>query len=107
MSPRLAARAAYLVLVTLLTGTCYQPGSAAGRPGQAEADDADQQANRQRLAQLEKTPRRGRALDLVYGYHVERGQLDALIKRYRDRAAGPPPDGAAWMIVGLLEAQRG
>jgi tetratricopeptide (TPR) repeat protein len=56
---------------------------------------------------LEKAPRRGTALDRVYGYHVERGTLDDLIKRYQDRTAGDPKDGAAWLLLGLFEAQRG
>ena len=59
------------------------------------------------LALLEKAPRRGTALDRVYGYHVERGTLDDLIKRYQDRTAGDPKDGAAWLLLGLFEAQRG
>ena len=42
---------------------------------------------------LEKNPRRGTALDRVYGYHVERGTLDELIKSYRDRLAKEPTTG--------------
>ena len=45
------------------------------------------------LAVLEKTPRRGTALDRVYGYHVERGSLDAFLKAYRDKVAADPKDG--------------
>ena len=58
---------------------------------------------------LEKNPRRGTALDKVYGYHVERGSLDSLVKSYREKAdaAKPAAAGAAWMIVGLLESLRG
>ena len=59
------------------------------------------------LSLLEKNPRRGTALDRVYGYHVERGTLDAFIKSYRDRLAKNPKDGTAWLILGLLEGQRG
>jgi len=49
---------------------------------------------------------RQRALDKVYGFHVERGSLAGLIKTYRDKGGTPPGGteaGAAWMIVGLLE----
>ncbi len=54
-----------------------------------------------------KEPRRGTALDRVYGYHVERGSLDAFIKSYQDRLAKNTKDGAGWLILGLLEGQRG
>ena len=64
-------------------------------------------AQQRYLALLEKTPRRGTALDRVYGYHVERGSLDLFLKSLRDRTARAPDDGASWLILGLLEAQRG
>ena len=58
---------------------------------------------------LEKNPRRGTALDKVYGYHVERGSLDGLIKSYREKAEKSKgvDSGNAWMIVGLMESLRG
>ncbi|HEV3167805.1 MAG TPA: tetratricopeptide repeat protein, partial [Isosphaeraceae bacterium] len=59
------------------------------------------------LVLLEKAPRRGTALDRVYGYHVERGTLDTFVKGYEDRVAKDPKDGAAWLILGLVESQRG
>ena len=59
------------------------------------------------LSLLEKNPRRGTPLDRVYGYHVERGSLDEFIKSYRDRLDKKPDDGSAWLILGLLEFQRG
>src|SRR5262249_6253533 len=59
------------------------------------------------LSLLERNPRRGTALDRVYGYHVERGTLDAVVKRIEDRVARDPKDGTGWMILGLLESQRG
>ena len=40
------------------------------------------------------TPRRGTALDRVYGYHVERGSSTRSVRSYRDRAAKDPDDGA-------------
>jgi tetratricopeptide (TPR) repeat protein len=74
----------------------------------AAAEEAREQRAMQRyLALLEKNPRRGTALDRVYGYHVERGSLDALLKSYRDRLTKAPNDGAAGLILGLLEFQRG
>src|SRR5829696_4392524 len=56
---------------------------------------------------LETNPRRGTALDRLYGYHVERGTLDKLVGEYTKRTQANPKDGNAWMIVGLLESQRG
>jgi tetratricopeptide (TPR) repeat protein len=55
---------------------------------------------------LEKNPRRGTALDRVYGFYVESGALDQLVNRYQDRAKDPK-DTTAWMILGLIESQRG
>ena len=51
--------------------------------------------------------RKGTALDRVYGFHVERGSLDDFIKSYRDRLDKKPDIGTAWLILGLLEFQRG
>src|SRR5262245_48402248 len=79
-----------------------QPAS----PSSAGADREDA-AVRRFHAVLERTPRRGTALDRVYGHHIERGSLDGLVDTYRRRAETDPKDGAAHMLVGLLEAQRG
>ena len=68
----------------------------------AAAEEAREQRSMERfLSLLEKNPRRGTALDRVYGYHVERGSLDAFIKslsrprrqesRRRHRLADPRP----------------
>jgi tetratricopeptide (TPR) repeat protein len=74
----------------------------------ADAEEAREQRSMERyLSSLEKNPRRGTPIDRVYGYHVERGSLDAFIKTYRDRLDKKPDDGAAWLILGLLEFQRG
>ena len=54
-----------------------------------------------------RDPRRGTALERVYGYHVERGTLDALLKSYRDRASKDPVDGLPPLLIGLIESQRG
>lgn len=91
------------------------PASAAAEDDAAEVasaeDDADEARERQIVERfatvLEKNPRRGTALDRIYGYHVERGTLDKLVETYRERTAKDPADGAAWMIVGLVESQRG
>src|SRR5262249_53953944 len=95
-------------------------GQAPDKPSQAKKDEtppkgdersAEEERERQVmdrfLTVLEKNPRRGTALDRVYGYHVERGTLPQLIKRFTDRASKNAADGAAWMLLGLVESQRG
>ena len=56
---------------------------------------------------LKKRPRLGTALDRVYGFHVERGSLDAFTKELQQEAAQKPGDGTPWMLLGMLELQRG
>ncbi|HEY7329262.1 MAG TPA: tetratricopeptide repeat protein, partial [Gemmataceae bacterium] len=70
-------------------------------------EQREEQVIKRFLTVLEKNPRRGTALDRIYGYHVERGSLDQLIRTYRERATKNETDGVASMIVGLLESQRG
>ncbi len=59
------------------------------------------------LTVLEKTPRRGTALDRVYGHHVEFGTLDAFIAGLKEKTATNVKDGTSWMLRGLFESQRG
>ena len=73
----------------------------------AEQEARDATAMKRFLSLLDRSPRRGTALDRVYGYHVERGSLDDFLKGLRERLAKNPADGAGWMILGLLESQRG
>lgn len=88
-------------------------GLSLGRPAFSQEGDGDEEAARQAkvmerfLTVLEKNPRRGTALDKIYGYHIETGSIDALAQRYADRTTKDPKDGTAWMIRGLVEAQRG
>ena len=56
---------------------------------------------------LEKSPRRGTALERVYGHHVEYGTLDEYLSKLRERVEKTPTDGTGWMILGLFEAHRG
>ena len=56
---------------------------------------------------LERRPRKGTALDRIYGYHVERGTLRQLVGKYQKQTKAKPKDGQAWMVLGLIEAQRG
>ncbi len=84
---------------------------ARGQGAETQAEAADEGRERKVLerflAVLEKAPRRGTALDRVYGYHVERGTLDGLVQGYRDKVTKDPRDGASWLLLGLIEAQRG
>ncbi|WP_422927331.1 tetratricopeptide repeat protein [Singulisphaera sp. PoT] len=93
-------------LVILLGMAAGQVAGQAG--GGAEEDDPRQRQVMERfLALIEKTPRRGTALDRVYSYHVERGTIDAFLDAYRARVAKSPDDGNTWFLLGLFEAQRG
>src|SRR5579875_3557202 len=107
---------AVLALVVLLASWMGQTGSindgmftvayASGSSGTPE-EQREEQIIKRFLDVLKKNPRRGTALDRIYGYHVERGSLDQLIRTYRQRAQKDKTDGTASMIVGLLESQRG
>lgn len=88
-------------------------GMATSFPAVAQDSDPEEAREAAIIARfvtvLEKNPRRGTALDKVYGFHVERGSLDGLIKTYRaktEKSKGPEA-AAAWMIVGLMESLRG
>jgi tetratricopeptide (TPR) repeat protein len=102
-----------LILTLLLAGFTVCGARQPDTKPAAEPAPLTPEEERERLIQerflgvLEKNPRRGTALDRVYGYHVERGSLDALIRRYTERTKKTPTDGTAWMVLGLLEAQRG
>ena len=56
---------------------------------------------------VEQKPRRGTAFDRIYGHHVERGTLDQLLADYRQRTTKDADDGTAWLMIGMLESQRG
>jgi len=101
MTPRVTPALVFTILVG--------PALAFQQPDSADlADEARERKVLDRfLAVLEKAPRRGTALDRVYGFHVERGSLDPFLKTYRDKVAADPDDGGSWLIIGLVEAQRG
>ena len=99
-------RALFVCIPMLLAAHGAQARAQATDP--TAADVAGERRSMERfLSLLEKNPRRGTPLDRVYGYHVERGSLDAFIKSYRGRLDKKPDDGAAWLILGLVEFQRG
>ena len=73
---------------------------------------SDEEAKSIKIAQrffsiLEKSPRRGTALERVYGHHVEFGTLDEFLTGLRDRTEKDPEDGLAWMLLGMFESHRG
>jgi tetratricopeptide (TPR) repeat protein len=71
-------------------------------------DDARQAEIAERFTSiLEKNPRRGTALDRVYGHQVEFGTLDKFLEELRVRIKHNPNDGTAWMLLGLFESERG
>ncbi len=98
-------------LILLASGGAYSRHSVTAEiepaARQTPEEQREEQIIKRFLTVLEKNPRRGTALDRIYGYHVERGSLDQLIRTYRERANKNQTDGVALMIVGLLESQRG
>ncbi len=98
----------FFILVSCLTVGIV--GIRSTRAQEVDPDEAKEKSVIDRfVAVLEKNPRRGTALDKVYGFHVERGSLEGLVKGYRDKAthAKGTDAGAAWMMVGLFESLRG
>ncbi|MEE8450364.1 MAG: DUF1583 domain-containing protein, partial [Thermoguttaceae bacterium] len=75
--------------------------------GQQADDDPQQEIIERFLLILERNPRRGTALDRIYGHYVESGKLQQLLERYRKRTTDNAKDGTAWMILGLIESKQG
>ncbi|MBL8810519.1 MAG: DUF1583 domain-containing protein [Planctomycetaceae bacterium] len=99
-------------VVMLATASRMTSKAAADEPvdetsEQSEAEAAQVKAAERFLTVLEKAPRRGTALDRVYGHHVEFGTLDQFIAKLKEKTEKTPDDGTSWMLLGLLESQRG
>ncbi|MCI0361269.1 MAG: tetratricopeptide repeat protein, partial [Planctomycetaceae bacterium] len=78
------------------------------QPGEIDAEIARQQQIVERfLTVLERNPRRGTALDKIYGFHVENGSLEKFVSSLRERTTKTPDDGTGWMLLGLVESERG
>src|SRR5262245_6049127 len=107
---RICAWFAPLAAVVLLANGPDIRQAAAQAPVVGETDE---ELARQRqivdrfLTVLERNPRRGTALDKIYGFHIENGSIEQFVKELRDRVAAKPDDGAGWLILGLVESQRG
>ena len=95
----------FLSIFLVLT-CCEFSGSIQSEELSAEETQQVQAAERF-LKVLEKAPRRGTALDRVYGHHVEFGTLDKFVEQLNDRVTKESKDHEAWMLLGLFESQRG
>jgi tetratricopeptide (TPR) repeat protein len=107
-SPRFRGRLfSSFAFVAVLVSTASSSPLAAQPPDGNEELLAQQRTAERFMAVLERNPRRGTALDKVYGFHVENGSLDSFVKSLQDRVAAKADDSAGWMILGLIENQRG
>lgn len=91
--------------IALLALVLFAPPHAAAQPGGGD-DDRQARAIERFMTLLERNPRKGTALDRVYGHHVERGTVEEFVASFAEQAR-QVNDGGAWMIVGMLEYQRG
>jgi tetratricopeptide (TPR) repeat protein len=57
-------------------------------------------------AVLERSPERGAAFDKVYAHFLGRGELDALARRWGERAAGEETGAVAFVLLGALLDER-
>lgn len=108
-TPRTVRRPSALLLVAVLTLSFLSPVQAQPANPSATAELDQQRAIAERFLQvLLRRPRPGTALDRVYGYHIQAGTLDQLFDQLRERASAGGDDAAAhWMLLGLLQLQRG
>lgn len=102
----------FLVFALALLSDAQQEKKDAKTATEEPADLSEEEMKEQAIADrfrkvLDTNPRRGTALDRLYGYHVERGSLEKLIGEYATRTKADAKDGKAWLVIGLLEAQRG
>ena len=72
----------------------------------SDAERREQQVVERFWTLLEKTPRRGTSFDRVYGYYVDTGRLDELMKRCRESTDKAPGDAKAWLLSGLVLSRR-
>src|SRR5437867_11740343 len=94
--------------LTIALLLAVSPASAPAQlPGEGDEEIARQRQIVERFAAvLERNPRRGTALDKIYGFHVENGSIEEFVKQLRKRVASKPDDGTGWLILGLVESQR-
>lgn len=95
------------LLLLLVFGYAASFAMAAEDDDQAAELKRQQQVAEKFMSVLVKNPRRGTALDRVYGYYVESGKLDEFVADLKKKAESSPDDATHWMMLGLIEAQRG
>src|SRR5687768_1428954 len=96
--------------VWMLLAVVFSSAALAQAPPPAEIDPElvrQQQIIERFLTVLERNPRRGTALDKIYGFHIESGSIEQFVASLRERTAKDAADGTGWMILGLVESQRG
>jgi tetratricopeptide (TPR) repeat protein len=106
-SPRSRRQAWLVVCLLAALPLAWPPSRAAAQPPTDEDTARQQQIIARFVTVLERNPRRGTALDKIYGFHIENGSIEEFVKQLRERTASKPDDGAGWMILGLVESQRG
>src|SRR6478672_8076892 len=95
------------LFIALSVSSFFSPARAQEPPATAEEESQQKQIVERFLTVLERNPRRGTALDRIYGFHIENGTIEKFVKDLSERVAAKPDDGAGWMILGLVESQRG
>ena len=96
-----------LCLGLFLTASCEIQGQLADLDVLSDEEAKQVKIAERFLSVLEKSPRRGTALDRVHGHHVEFGTLDDFLEQLKQRIEKNPEDGTGWMLLGLFESQRG
>ncbi len=114
---RLAASPARFVVLWLmgfLMLAAFMPQPARGQEAPLSEEEKREQIAAERFLQLlVRRPTTGTALERVFGFHVARGDLGELIKDLETKAdeaqkAGDEKTaGNHWMVIGLLQLQRG
>jgi tetratricopeptide (TPR) repeat protein len=104
---RTCRRSLFQSLLLFTTLSCYEQPVFSQSVELTDEEKQQQVAADRFLTVLQKSPRRGTALDRVYSHHVEFGTLDKLIASLKDQSAKAPQVGNTWMLLGLFESQRG
>ncbi|MEX1042272.1 MAG: DUF1583 domain-containing protein [Pirellulaceae bacterium] len=108
----------FAVLSTVLVAVMISPPHSRGQDAASDEEDSAAQEyseDEQRqidlaerfLTILAQNPRRGTALDRVYGHHIEFGTLETFIETLEASVKKEPENGQQWMLLGLFQSQRG
>ncbi len=108
-------RACLVGLLVLSWMTCVVLFSFSHAVAQPPAGEPTAEEQKEKLAAdkflevLIKKPAMGTALDRVFGFHVERGSIAALIEQLKqkaDRSSNLDETGRHYLLIGLLQLQR-